>query len=83
MIVYFFFKGNFRRFFFCRLNDFFFFSMVVIRFKDVFFFGFFIFSGIIFRKFDVFRDFLLVKVINVENVAYKFDKFYIMVIRTR
>ncbi|KAL4667302.1 hypothetical protein H8959_005991 [Pygathrix nigripes] len=40
-------------------------------------------GGTTFRKSDVFRDFLLAKVINAENAAHKSDKFHTMATRTR
>lgn len=53
------------------------------RSKDVPPFGPPIPSRATFRKSDVFRDFLLAKVINAENAAHKSDKFHTMATRTR
>lgn len=83
LIVYFLSKGNLRRLSFCRLNDFSLPSMAVTRSKDAPPFGPPIPSGTTFRKSDVFRDFLLAKVINAENAAHKSDKFHTMATRTR
>ncbi|XP_047649244.1 signal-induced proliferation-associated 1-like protein 3 isoform X4 [Phacochoerus africanus] len=58
-------------------------SMAVTRSKDAPPFGPPIPSGTKFRKSDVFRDFLLAKVINAENAAHKSDKFHTMATRTR
>ncbi|XP_004859083.1 signal-induced proliferation-associated 1-like protein 3 isoform X3 [Heterocephalus glaber] len=58
-------------------------SMAVTRSKDAPPFGPPIPSGTTFRKPDVFRDFLLAKVINAENAAHKSDKFHTMATRTR
>ncbi|XP_073082218.1 signal-induced proliferation-associated 1-like protein 3 isoform X2 [Manis javanica] len=58
-------------------------SMAVTRSKDAPSFGPPIPSGTTFRKSDVFRDFLLAKVINAENAAHKSDKFHTMATRTR
>ncbi|KAM8774576.1 signal-induced proliferation-associated 1-like protein 3 isoform 2-T2 [Rhynchonycteris naso] len=58
-------------------------SMAVTRSKDAPPFGPPIPSGTTFRKSDVFRDFLLAKVINAENAAHKSDKFHTMATRTR
>uniref|UniRef100_A0A8C8VFI7 Signal induced proliferation associated 1 like 3 n=1 Tax=Pelusios castaneus TaxID=367368 RepID=A0A8C8VFI7_9SAUR len=58
-------------------------SVAVTRSKDAPPFGPPIPSGITFRKSDVFRDFLLAKVINAENAAHKSDKFHTMATRTR
>ncbi|XP_036997751.2 signal-induced proliferation-associated 1-like protein 3 isoform X1 [Artibeus jamaicensis] len=58
-------------------------SMAVTRSKDAPPFGPPIPSGTTFRKSDVFRDFLLAKVINAENAAHKSDKFRTMAARTR
>ncbi|GAB5582098.1 signal-induced proliferation-associated 1-like protein 3 isoform X1 [Prionailurus iriomotensis] len=58
-------------------------SMAVTRSKDAPAFGPPIPSGTTFRKSDVFRDFLLAKVINAENAAHKSDKFHTMATRTR
>ncbi|CAJ0948931.1 unnamed protein product [Ranitomeya imitator] len=57
--------------------------VAVTRSKDVPPFGPPIPSGVTFRKSDVFRDFLLAKVINAENAAHKSDKFHTMATRTR
>lgn len=53
------------------------------RSKDVPPFGPAIPNRATFRKSDVFRDFLLAKVINAENAAHKSDKFHAMATRTR
>ncbi|XP_076988147.1 signal-induced proliferation-associated 1-like protein 3 isoform X2 [Tamandua tetradactyla] len=58
-------------------------SMAVTRSKDAPPFGPPIPSGTTFCKSDVFRDFLLAKVINAENAAHKSDKFHTMATRTR
>ncbi|XP_006899751.1 PREDICTED: signal-induced proliferation-associated 1-like protein 3 [Elephantulus edwardii] len=58
-------------------------SMAVTRSKDAPPFGPPIPSGTTFRKSDIFRDFLLAKVINAENAAHKSDKFHTMATRTR
>ncbi|XP_060113787.1 signal-induced proliferation-associated 1-like protein 3 [Heteronotia binoei] len=58
-------------------------SVAVTRSKDVPPFGPAIPSRAVFRKSDVFRDFLLAKVINAENAAHKSDKFHTMATRTR
>ncbi|GAB1291845.1 Signal-induced proliferation-associated 1-like protein 3 [Apodemus speciosus] len=58
-------------------------SMAVTRSKDAPPFGPPIPHGTTFRKSDVFRDFLLAKVINAENAAHKSDKFHTMATRTR
>lgn len=58
-------------------------SMAVTRSKDAPPFGPPVPSGTTFRKSDVFRDFLLAKVINAENAAHKSDKFHTMATRTR
>ncbi|XP_030402534.1 signal-induced proliferation-associated 1-like protein 3 isoform X2 [Gopherus evgoodei] len=59
-------------------------SMAVTRSKDAPPFGPAIPSGgVTFRKSDIFRDFLLAKVINAENAAHKSDKFHTMATRTR
>ncbi|XP_006871527.1 PREDICTED: signal-induced proliferation-associated 1-like protein 3 isoform X1 [Chrysochloris asiatica] len=58
-------------------------SMAVTRSKDAPPFGPPIPSGTTFRKSDVFRDFLLAKVINAEHAAHKSDKFHTMATRTR
>ncbi|KAM3911280.1 signal-induced proliferation-associated 1-like protein 3 isoform 3-T3 [Leptodactylus fuscus] len=57
--------------------------VAVTRSKDVPPFGPPIPNGVTFRKSDVFRDFLLAKVINAENAAHKSDKFHTMATRTR
>lgn len=53
------------------------------RSKDVPPFGPPIPNGVTFSKSDVFRYFLLAKVINAENAAHKSDKFHTMATRTR
>ncbi|XP_062996613.1 signal-induced proliferation-associated 1-like protein 3 [Elgaria multicarinata webbii] len=58
-------------------------SVAVTRSKDVPPFGPAIPRRATFRKSDVFRDFLLAKVINAENAAHKSDKFHTMATRTR
>ncbi|XP_043390523.1 signal-induced proliferation-associated 1-like protein 3 isoform X4 [Chelonia mydas] len=58
-------------------------SVAVTRSKDAPPFGPPIPSGVTFRKSDIFRDFLLAKVINAENAAHKSDKFHTMATRTR
>nr|XP_045009895.1 signal-induced proliferation-associated 1-like protein 3 isoform X3 [Jaculus jaculus] len=58
-------------------------SMAVTRSKDAPPFGPPIPNGTTFHKSDVFRDFLLAKVINAENAAHKSDKFHTMATRTR
>ncbi|KAM9113062.1 signal-induced proliferation-associated 1-like protein 3 isoform 3-T6 [Pangshura tecta] len=59
-------------------------SVAVTRSKDAPPFGPPIPSGgVTFRKSDVFRDFLLAKVISAENAAHKSDKFHTMATRTR
>ncbi|KAM3829582.1 signal-induced proliferation-associated 1-like protein 3 isoform 2-T2 [Vipera latastei] len=58
-------------------------SVAVTRSKDVPPFGPAIPSQATFHKSDVFRDFLLAKVINAENAAHKSDKFHTMATRTR
>ncbi|XP_039217772.1 signal-induced proliferation-associated 1-like protein 3 isoform X2 [Crotalus tigris] len=58
-------------------------SVAVTRSKDVPPFGPTIPSQAAFHKSDVFRDFLLAKVINAENAAHKSDKFHTMATRTR
>ncbi|XP_053577771.1 signal-induced proliferation-associated 1-like protein 3 isoform X2 [Bombina bombina] len=58
-------------------------SVAVTRSKDVPPFGPPIPNCATFRKSDVFRDFLLAKVINAENAAHKSDKFHTMATRTR
>lgn len=57
--------------------------MAVTRSKDVPPFGPAIPSQAAFHKSDIFRDFLLAKVINAENAAHKSDKFHTMATRTR
>jgi signal-induced proliferation-associated 1 like protein 3 len=69
--------------FFLPLSNFSLLSMAVTRSKDAPPFGPPIPSGTTFRKSDVFRDFLLAKVINAENAAHKSDKFHTMATRTR
>ncbi|XP_061453545.1 signal-induced proliferation-associated 1-like protein 3 isoform X2 [Rhineura floridana] len=58
-------------------------SVAVTRSKDVPPFGPAVPSRATFHKSDVFRDFLLAKVINAENAAHKSDKFHTMATRTR
>ncbi|XP_068934622.1 signal-induced proliferation-associated 1-like protein 3 [Petaurus breviceps papuanus] len=58
-------------------------SVAVSRSKDAPPFGPPIPNGVTFRKSDVFRDFLLAKVINAEHAAHKSDKFHTMATRTR
>nr|XP_014348558.1 PREDICTED: signal-induced proliferation-associated 1-like protein 3 [Latimeria chalumnae] len=58
-------------------------SVAVTRSKDVPPFGPPIPNGITFRRSDVFRDFLLAKLINAENAAHKSEKFHTMATRTR
>ncbi|GCC33991.1 signal-induced proliferation-associated 1-like protein 3 isoform X2 [Chiloscyllium punctatum] len=58
-------------------------SVAVTRSKDVPLFGPPIPDGFSFSKSDVFRDFLLAKVINGENAAHKSEKFHAMATRTR
>ncbi|MGH0131502.1 UNVERIFIED_CONTAM: hypothetical protein FKN15_051542 [Acipenser sinensis] len=58
-------------------------SVAVTRSKDVPPFGPPIPCGVTFRRSDVFRDFLLAKVINAENAAHKSEKFHTMATRTR
>ncbi|XP_018604294.1 signal-induced proliferation-associated 1-like protein 3 isoform X1 [Scleropages formosus] len=58
-------------------------SVAVTRMKDVPPFGPPIPSGVTFRDPEVFRDFLLAKVINAENAAHKSEKFHTMATRTR
>ncbi|XP_070620306.1 signal-induced proliferation-associated 1-like protein 3 isoform X1 [Erythrolamprus reginae] len=58
-------------------------SVAVTRSKDVPPFGPAIPSQATFHKSDVFRDFLLAKVINAENAAHKSEKFHTMATRTR
>ncbi|KAM6289069.1 signal-induced proliferation-associated 1-like protein 3, partial [Aegotheles albertisi] len=58
-------------------------SVAVTRSKDVPPFGPPIPTGVTFRKSNVFRDFLLAKVINAENAAHKSEKFHTMATRTR
>ncbi|XP_075692189.1 signal-induced proliferation-associated 1-like protein 3 isoform X3 [Rhinoderma darwinii] len=57
--------------------------VAVTRSKDVPPFGPPIPNCVTFHKSDVFRDFLLAKVINAENAAHKSDKFHTMATRTR
>ncbi|XP_008069046.1 signal-induced proliferation-associated 1-like protein 1 isoform X2 [Carlito syrichta] len=58
-------------------------SVAVTRSRDVPSFGPPIPKGVTFPKSHVFRDFLLVKVINAENAAHKSEKFRAMATRTR
>ncbi|XP_069063346.1 signal-induced proliferation-associated 1-like protein 3 isoform X2 [Pleurodeles waltl] len=58
-------------------------SVAVTRSKDAPPFGPPIPNGVTFCKSDVFRDFLLAKVINAEHAAHKSDKFHTMATRTR
>ncbi|XP_069500574.1 signal-induced proliferation-associated 1-like protein 3 isoform X2 [Ambystoma mexicanum] len=58
-------------------------SVAVTRSKDAPSFGPPIPNGVTFRNSDVFRDFLLAKVINAEHAAHKSDKFHTMATRTR
>ncbi|XP_058860492.1 signal-induced proliferation-associated 1-like protein 3 [Acipenser ruthenus] len=58
-------------------------SVAVTRSKDVPPFGPLIPCGVTFRRSEVFRDFLLAKVINAENAAHKSEKFHTMATRTR
>ncbi|XP_051789915.1 signal-induced proliferation-associated 1-like protein 3 isoform X2 [Erpetoichthys calabaricus] len=58
-------------------------SVAVTRSKDVPSFGPPIPNGAAFHNSNVFRDFLLAKVINAENAAHKSDKFHTMATRTR
>lgn len=58
-------------------------SVAVTRSKDAPPFGPPIPNGVTFHKSDVFRDFLLAKVINAEHAAHKSDKFHTMATRTR
>ncbi|XP_041092276.1 signal-induced proliferation-associated 1-like protein 3 isoform X2 [Polyodon spathula] len=58
-------------------------SVAVTRSKDVPPFGPPIPCGVMFRSSEVFRDFLLAKVINAENAAHKSEKFHTMATRTR
>uniref|UniRef100_UPI00398E6DAA signal-induced proliferation-associated 1-like protein 3 isoform X2 n=1 Tax=Pristiophorus japonicus TaxID=55135 RepID=UPI00398E6DAA len=58
-------------------------SVAVTRSKDVPLFGPPIPNGFTFSKSDVFRDFLLAKVINGEKAAHKSEKFHAMATRTR
>ncbi|MGH0117883.1 UNVERIFIED_CONTAM: hypothetical protein FKN15_003914 [Acipenser sinensis] len=58
-------------------------SVAVTRSKDVPPFGPPIPCGVMFRRSEVFRDFLLAKVINAENAAHKSEKFHTMATRTR
>lgn len=57
--------------------------MAVTRSRDVPSFGPPIPKGVTFPKSNVFRDFLLAKVINAENAAHKSEKFRAMATRTR
>ncbi|KAG8126083.1 hypothetical protein E2320_021186, partial [Naja naja] len=57
--------------------------VAVARSRDVPSFGPPIPKGITFPKSNVFRDFLLAKVINAENAAHKSEKFRAMATRTR
>lgn len=59
------------------------FSVAVTRSRDVPSFGPPIPKGVTFPKSNVFRDFLLAKVINAENAAHKSEKFRAMATRTR
>ncbi|MFT7803471.1 signal-induced proliferation-associated 1-like protein 3-like [Arapaima gigas] len=58
-------------------------SVAVTRMKDVPPFGPPILIGVTFRDPEMFRDFLLAKVINAENAAHKSEKFHTMATRTR
>ncbi|XP_003214567.2 signal-induced proliferation-associated 1-like protein 1 isoform X1 [Anolis carolinensis] len=58
-------------------------SVAVTRSRDVPSFGPPIPKGITFPKSNVFRDFLLAKVINAESAAHKSEKFRAMATRTR
>lgn len=58
-------------------------SVAVTRMKDVPPFGPPVPSGIVFRDPEIFRNFLLAKVINAENAAHKSEKFHTMATRTR
>ncbi|XP_069764284.1 signal-induced proliferation-associated 1-like protein 3 isoform X2 [Narcine bancroftii] len=58
-------------------------SVAVTRSKDVPVFGPPIPNGFTFSKSEVFRNFLLAKVINGENAAHKSEKFHAMATRTR
>ncbi|XP_056666731.1 signal-induced proliferation-associated 1-like protein 1 isoform X8 [Monodelphis domestica] len=58
-------------------------SVAVTRSRDVPSFGPPIPKGVTFPKSNVFRDFLLAKVINAENAAHKSEKFRAMATRTR
>uniref|UniRef100_A0AAV2J2Q7 Signal-induced proliferation-associated 1-like protein 3 n=1 Tax=Knipowitschia caucasica TaxID=637954 RepID=A0AAV2J2Q7_KNICA len=58
-------------------------SVAVTRMKDVPPFGPPVPSGIVFRDREIFRNFLLAKVINAENAAHKSEKFHTMATRTR
>ncbi|KAM9202381.1 signal-induced proliferation-associated 1-like protein 1 isoform 3-T3 [Dugong dugon] len=58
-------------------------SVAVTRSRDVPSFGPPIPRGVTFPKSNVFRDFLLAKVINAENAAHKSEKFRAMATRTR
>ncbi|XP_037533441.1 signal-induced proliferation-associated 1-like protein 3 [Nematolebias whitei] len=58
-------------------------SVAVTRMKDVPPFGPPIPNGVTFRDPEIFRNFLLAKVINAENAAHKSEKFHTMATRTR
>ncbi|XP_062919594.1 signal-induced proliferation-associated 1-like protein 3 isoform X2 [Mobula hypostoma] len=58
-------------------------SVAVTRSKDVPIFGPPIPNGFTFSKSELFREFLLAKVINGENAAHKSEKFHAMATRTR
>ncbi|XP_059841097.1 signal-induced proliferation-associated 1-like protein 3 isoform X4 [Hypanus sabinus] len=58
-------------------------SVAVTRSKDVPVFGPPIPNGFTFSKSELFREFLLAKVINGENAAHKSEKFHAMATRTR
>ncbi|KAK7806687.1 hypothetical protein U0070_026183, partial [Myodes glareolus] len=58
-------------------------TVAVTRSRDVPSFGPPIPKGVTFPKSNVFRDFLLAKVINAENAAHKSEKFRAMATRTR
>ncbi|XP_076777895.1 signal-induced proliferation-associated 1-like protein 1 isoform X1 [Arvicanthis niloticus] len=58
-------------------------SVAVTRSRDVPSFGPPIPKGVTFPKSNVFRDFLLAKVINAENATHKSEKFRAMATRTR
>lgn len=59
------------------------FSVAVTRMKDVPPFGPPIPNGVTFHDPEIFRNFLLAKVINAENAAHKSEKFHTMATRTR